>query len=83
MHFSISGAAAYLGLSISTLRRWHSDGYLVPDYKAVGGHRRYSMTSLKAWFSGSPESSDMPQANKTILYSRVSSSDQKKDLSRQ
>ena len=40
MYLSIGQASNYLGVSISTLRRWDKEGYLIPDVYTVGGHRR-------------------------------------------
>ena len=83
MHLSISAAADYLGVSVSTLRRWHKEGYFCPDYLTVGGHRRYSLTSLKSLCRENSRDEDDSLSRKTILYSRVSSNDQKEDLLRQ
>lgn len=47
MYFSVSTAAGFLGVAVSTLRRWHREGRLEPDFVTPGGHRRYSMTKLK------------------------------------
>jgi predicted site-specific integrase-resolvase len=83
MHLSVSAAADYLGVSISTLRRWHHAGSFEPDFLTCGGHRRYSIKSLKQ-FCQSYSDSEAPQDElRTVLYARVSSSDQKQDLSRQ
>lgn len=83
MHLSISSAAVYLGVSISTLRRWHQSGDLVPDYLTVGRHRRYSMTSLKIFTQDLSSSAEKNEARLSVIYGRVSSSDQKRDLDRQ
>ena len=83
MHLSISAAASYLGVSISTLRRWHQEEYLIPDYLTLGGHRRYSISSLKMFIKESDETSRELPSKLTVLYARVSSSDQRQDLARQ
>lgn len=83
MHLSISAAADYLGVSISTLRRWDRDGYYSPDFLTIGGHRRYPISSLKVFCRQNSEASDLDDVKTTVLYSRVSSSDQKEDLVRQ
>ena len=83
MHLSISAAASFLGVSISTMRRWDKFDLLTPDYLTPGRHRRYALRSLRA-FAGREFSDDSPfRQKKTILYSRVSSADQKQDLRRQ
>lgn len=76
-YIGIGDAAKILGVSISTLRRWHKEGKLVPELTA-SGHRRYDMTKIK------PEQfRSSPDARRTLAYARVSSHDQKSDLERQ
>lgn len=75
---SISEAAKYLGVSISTLRRWEAEGHLLPEKRTPGGQRRYDLTRLKPEFLHGIES-----PRKTVAYARVSSRDQIKDLARQ
>ena len=76
---SIGRAAALLGVSISTLRRWHAEGWLVPAFRSFGGHRRYSIDSILALTQ--PNLDTEPRL--TLAYARVSSHDQKSDLERQ
>ena len=42
----IRQAAAVLGVSISTLRRWEAQGKIVAEHTA-GGHRRYNLSRLR------------------------------------
>ncbi len=42
----IGEAASALGVSITTLRRWETEGKLAAEY-AAGGHRRYDLSKLK------------------------------------
>ena len=77
-YLSIGEAAASLGIAVSTLRRWEKEGKLIPHYRTVGNHRRYSWPQLQALIN--PEF-DRPK--KTVCYARVSSHDQKDDLQRQ
>lgn len=79
MYLSIGQAAIFLGVSISTLRRWDFSKYLLPAYRTTGGHRRYSLHVLKK-FVGMIAGEDK---RKVIGYARVSSHDQKNDLIRQ
>jgi len=74
---SIGAAAEVLGVSISTLRRWETEGRLVPE-RTAGRQRRYDLSKLK------PElfHADVSQ-RKTVAYARVSSHDQKDELERQ
>ena len=76
---SIGRATALLGVSISTLRRWHTEGRLVPAFRSFGGHRRYSIDSILALTQ--PNQDTEPRL--TLAYARVSSHDQKSDLERQ
>ncbi len=70
---SISEAAKIKGVSPSTLRRWESEGKLIPE-RTLNGHRRYDLAQLLGVKS---------ELSYTIGYCRVSSHDQKKDLERQ
>jgi predicted site-specific integrase-resolvase len=75
---SIGEAAAALGASITTLRRWEAAGKLVTEHTA-GGHRRYDLAKLRPELFRVQESAN----RKTVAYARVSSHDQKDDLERQ
>lgn len=70
---SISEAAKLKGVSISTLRRWESEGKLLPE-RTPNGHRRYDLSELM----GIKE-----ELSFTVGYARVSSYEQKADLKRQ
>jgi len=75
--YSIGEAAKYLGVSVSTLRRWEIDGKLVPE-RTQGQQRRYPISLL------APNLTKVSSQNRlTIAYARVSSYDQKSDLERQ
>jgi putative resolvase len=76
---TIGEAAEVLGVSVSTLRRWDTEGRLQPDERTAGGQRRYDLGKLR------PEQSraDEKASRKTVAYARVSSHDQKDDLERQ
>ena len=78
-YLSVSGMAKFCGVCIKTLHRWEMLGVLTPSYRTPGGHRRYDRESAKR-FCGIQ---DNPTDKAALLYSRVSSSDQKQDLSRQ
>lgn len=71
--FNISEAAEFLGVSTDTLRRWEENGQITSE-RTKGGHRRYDVLSLL-------------HLNKkeglTVLYGRVSTRPQSKDLDRQ
>lgn len=75
---SISQAAKVLGVAESTLRRWESEGRLVPDERTKGGQRRYRLSSIRPQMKHGD-----PLERKTLAYARVSSHDQKADLERQ
>jgi len=76
LYLSIREAAEFLGVAVSTLRRWEKEGKLESE-RTKGGHRRYSKEKLIA-FKDKKENKKF-----TIGYCRVSSSDQKEDLKRQ
>lgn len=75
--YSIGEAAKYLGVSVSTLRRWEIDGKLIPE-RTQGQQRRYPISLL------APNLTKISSQNRlTLAYARVSSYDQKSDLERQ
>ncbi|WP_354699511.1 excisionase and transcriptional regulator [Paraconexibacter sp. AEG42_29] len=43
-----SQAAAHLGVSLSTVRRWSDQGHLI-GYRTPGGQRRFSLQQLDAF----------------------------------
>ena len=73
---SIGESAAILGVCIGTLRNWEKLNLLIPACRTKGGHRRYDITDL-------PNGTKTPHSGKTVAYARVSSHDQKADLTRQ
>jgi excisionase family DNA binding protein len=81
MYISVGAAAEILGISVSTLRRWEKEGWLLPAYRTLGGHRRYDLEVLLNQFC--IESKREETEHKAIGYARVSSSDQKSDLETQ
>ena len=81
MHLSIGQAAVLLGVSVSTLRRWELEGFLLPAYRTLGGHRRFALVTLETLFLTHTDTSDT--SSRVIAYARVSSHDQKKDLETQ
>jgi len=78
-YLSIGKVSIMLGVSITTLRRWHQVSKLVPSYITYGGHRRYKRNDIITVID--PSSTD--KQRHSVVYSRVSSHDQKKDLVRQ
>jgi putative resolvase len=77
MKVSIGKAAQELGVTKETLRRWEKAGK-VTSGRTPKGHRRYDLTKLQNIASKKTIS-----PKKTIAYARVSSHDQKADLTRQ
>jgi predicted site-specific integrase-resolvase len=77
MHVGLVGIgemARRMGVTVATLRRWERVGKIEPRLRTLGGHRRYDPTS---------PAKGAAVGEKTVLYARVSSSDQKDDLVRQ
>jgi putative resolvase len=66
-------AATLLGVTVRTLHRWELDGK-IKSTRTVGGHRRYDIADLI---------SNKSDTQLTVGYARVSSPDQKDDLTRQ
>lgn len=75
---AIREAAAALGVSITTLRRWEAEGRLAVAH-TPGGHRRYDLAKLRPEMFRAEEQA----GRKTVAYARVSSHDQQDDLERQ
>jgi putative resolvase len=70
----IGEAAALIGSTPATLRKWEETGELLPARKTKGGTRYYSVSDLLAL-------GDVDAL--TVCYARVSSHDQKANLDRQ
>ena len=71
----IGEAARLLGVSIQTMRRWEALGQIIPDRKTAGKTRYYDIDKLLGLKN--------IENDVTIAYARVSSADQKDDLTRQ
>ena len=89
MDYSISFAARYLSVSVSTLRRWDRNGKL-KAMRSLGGHRRYKKSQLAAIHADSPifneeSETEITQNIAVAVYARVSTHDQMNhgDLDRQ
>ncbi|MEG3897568.1 MULTISPECIES: IS607 family transposase [unclassified Microcoleus] len=67
-----------VGVSCSTLRRWESDGKLIPE-RTLGNQRLYTETHLN--IARNLKTGKTP--SRVIIYCRVSSNGQKEDLLRQ
>jgi predicted site-specific integrase-resolvase len=78
---SIGELAEMLGVCTKTLRRWHAEGKLIPDFITPGSHRRYLLSSIVPILGLPVDKNNSDRIN--ICYSRVSSSPQKDDLERQ
>lgn len=68
---SVGQVAQLLGVCTKTIRRWCQSGKLQETLRTVGGHRRFSLSSLERFL---PKSTD---ERKVAGYARVSSHDQK------
>jgi putative resolvase len=66
-------AGTLLGVTVRTLHRWELDGK-IKSTRTAGGHRRYDIADLI---------SNKSDTQLTVGYARVSSHDQKDDLTRQ
>jgi putative resolvase len=82
MYVSVSEAAIMVGVSASTLRRWGRDERCNECFRTEGGHRRFNVARLRELL-GFKTRSKNEDAKSTVAYARVSSHDQKEDLTRQ
>jgi excisionase family DNA binding protein len=57
---NVSEAAAHLGVSAASLRKWSDQG-LVPVYRTPGGQRRYSMGDLEEFIASMRQPSAVPR----------------------
>jgi putative resolvase len=76
---SIGDAAKELGVSVDTIRRWADQGRIRYE-RAPSGHRRFYLADIKRI---TPRDLKQLDDRLTINYARVSSHDQKNDLTRQ
>ena len=77
MKVSIQQAAQALGVHQATLRRWEAAGKIQVE-RTPRGHRRYDLLKLRGLLPATPSA-----YRRTLCYARVSSHDQKGDLTRQ
>lgn len=82
MYLSIGQASEIMGVSISTLRRWDAEQSFIPNFRTIGGHRRYKLSMIYSDVINT-DTQESRKNRKVIAYSRVSSADQKLDLLRQ
>lgn len=82
LFLSIGHVASILGVSTKTLRRWDKKGMLNADFRTLGHHRRYAKGRILSFIG---KKSQKKCSQQCVIYSRVSSSRQKKsgDLKRQ
>lgn len=77
MKVGIGRAAAELGVSRDTLRRWEAAGKIVVE-RTPSGHRRYDLAQLRCLAPVAAQSHRV-----TVAYARVSNQDQKAELKHQ
>ena len=75
-YFRIAQFAERVGRATSTIRRWESEGKLVPD-RLPSGQRVFTQEHIDKVLGITPKN------RKTVVYSRVSSRNQKDDLENQ
>ncbi|MGK7903539.1 MAG: IS607 family transposase [Hormoscilla sp.] len=79
MTLSIGEAAKELGVSTKTLRRWADSGKIRSE-RSPSGQRRFYLTDIRRI---TPRKIESPSQRITINYARVSSHDQREELTRQ
>jgi excisionase family DNA binding protein len=77
----ISEAATLLGVTKNTLGRWHISGKFPADMVTPGGDRRWSRARIVEYRRA--QGHEIASERRTIAYARVSTAEQKDDLSRQ
>jgi predicted site-specific integrase-resolvase len=77
----IAEAARALGVTQSTVRRWEKTGKLQAAERTPGGQRMYDLANLHQLVKRRPVS--IADTRVTVGYARVSTSEQRHDLSRQ
>ena len=78
---TIKDAAKLLGVSTKTLRRWESNGHLVPQ-RTIGNQRRYSKNELEVLFTsskGKPKFLANPTENSNYIPAPISEPIQKEE----
>jgi len=81
--YPISTTAMLLGVSVTTIRRWHKSNK-INCFRTVGNHRRFSLSEIRRVLLGRKRRERKVRAkNRSVIYARVSSHDQKDDLGRQ
>ena len=81
--YSISAAAMFLGVCVTTIRRWERAGN-IKCFRTVGGHRRFSLSEIRRVLLGRKRRENVKKIEKqAIVYARVSTHGQKPDLLRQ
>ena len=78
---SIKEASELVGVTTTTLRRWEQNGLICANHRTFGNHRRYELESVLKLINKNKDEENI--VKKTICYSRVSTHDQKEDLTRQ
>lgn len=76
---SIKEASQLIGVTTTTLRRWEENGSFIPHHRTLGNHRRYNLDSVLKLV----KRDEQPTEKVIVCYSRVSTHDQKEDLTRQ
>lgn len=83
---TIKELAELLNVHVVTIRNWEREGKSpIPVHRTVGNQRRYLLTDVNKYLGleNRKENKLEKDSKKTIIYARVSSRDQKKDLDTQ
>jgi excisionase family DNA binding protein len=65
---NVGRAAAYLGVSAASLRKWSNEG-LVPVYRTPGGQRRFAISDLDEFMQSmrEPGRVAVPRFGRTVV----------------
>ena len=64
---NVGQAAAYIGVSAASLRKWSNQG-LVPVYRTPGGQRRFSTDDLDEFISSMRQPSNGQRGRETTSF---------------
>ncbi len=71
-----------MGVCVTTVRRWEKRGS-IRAFRTQGGHRRFALAEIRRVLLGRKRRETQQKCSRVVSYARVSSHDQKDDLSRQ
>ncbi len=78
-YISIGKAIKILGISLSTMYRWENKKIIQASFRTIGLHRRFKLSDIMTL----SKQKNILDDRKVVIYARVSTHSQKKDLETQ